>query len=375
MKKLILKIVIFFIPLILVLLPPSWFLYSIKENFFDLENFILNTNSKNYLIGYTYNEKNYKFLKWKTINANSKFEVWSLGSSRAMQFRSEMFDKSFYNAGFTVGRINEFLPFMKSIDKSKYPDVLIVTLDTWMFNSKYDKVDDVIDETKWANSFKIYPDFTTFKSVWGDFIKYKFSPNEKYTTEGYFRVGFNALFKNSGFRNDGSFYYGDQIKKLITKDSTCSDYQFRSTFTKIDKGIERFEYGNSFNPKAFLALEKFIYFCKKNNIKIVLLFPPFAETIDNKMIESGKYTYIQNISKKCYDIAKKHNFEFYDFTSPQKINSGDYEFIDGFHGSEKAYLKILIKMLEAKSILSTTTDLDQLKNDLNNSISDYQVYK
>jgi len=375
MKKLILKIIIFCIPLILVLLPPSWFLYSIKENFFDLENFILNTNSKNYLIGYTYNEKNYKFLKWKTINAKSKFDVWSLGSSRAMQFRSEMFDKSFYNAGFTVGRINEFLPFMKSIDQSKYPDILIVTLDTWMFNPKYDKVDDIIDETKWANSFKMYPDFTTLKTVWGDFIKYKFSPNKIYTTEGYFRVGYNALYKNSGFRNDGSFYYGEQIQKLMTKDSTCSDYQFRSTFTKIDKGIDRFEYGNSFNPKAFEALEKFIYFCKKNNIKIVLLFPPFAETIYKKMIESGKYAYIQNISEKCYDIAKKHNFEFYDFTAPQKINSADDEFIDGFHGSEKAYLKMLIAMLEKKSILSTKTDVDRLKKDLNNSISDYQVYK
>jgi hypothetical protein len=375
MKKLILKIIIFCIPLILVLLPPSLYLFKIKENFFDIENFIENSNSDKYLIGYTYNEKNYKFLKWKIINTKPKYEIWSLGSSRAMQFRSEMFDSSFYNAGFTIGRINEFLPFMKSIDHSKYPDVLIVTLDTWMFNTKHDKVEDVVDETKWINSFKMYPNFSIFKSAWVDLIKDRFSQNKTYNTEGYFRVGYNALYKNSGFRNDGSFYYGEQIKKLLANDSTCLDYQFKSTFTKIDKGIDRFEYGINPNPKAFEELRKFIHFCKSNKINVVLVLPPFAETICNKMLSSSNYTYIDKISKKCDSIAKENDVEFYDFTSPKMISSGDNEFIDGFHGGEKVYIKMLITILEKESNLNKKTSIDRLKNNLNNSISDYQVYK
>ena len=375
MKKLILKIIIFCIPLILVLLPPSLYLFKIKENFFDIENFIESSNSDKYLIGYTYNEKNYKFLKWKIINTKPKYEIWSLGSSRAMQFRSEMFDSSFYNAGFTIGRINEFLPFMKSIDNSKYPDVLIVTLDTWMFNTKHDKVDDVVDETKWINSFKMYPNFTIFKSAWVDLIKDRFSQNKTYNTEGYFRVGYNALYKNSGFRKDGSFYYGEQIKKLLTNDTTCSDYQFKSTFTKIDRGIDRFEFGNKANPKAFEELEKFLQFCKKNSIQVIVVLPPFAESTYNKMVTSGKYEYIKSIPKKCYNITKNYGFECYDLTSPKMISSVDNEFIDGFHGGEKVYIKMLITILEKESILNRKTNIDQLKNNLNNSISDYQVYK
>jgi len=374
MRKFILSIIIFSIPLFLILAPPSWYLYKTKENFFDLENYIKNSNSDKYLIGYTYNEKNYKFLKWKIINAKPKFEVWSLGSSRAMQFRKEMFDKSFYNAGFTVGRINEFLPFMKSIDHSKYPDVIIVTLDTWMFNSKYDKIEDVIDETKWTSSFKMYPNFNVLKSVWEDIIKNKFESEKIYKSDGFYRIGYNALYKNSGFRNDGSFYYGEQIHKLLVNDTTRSDSKFKNTFSKIEKGIERFEYGNTPNPKAFEELEKFLHFCKKNTIKVVLVLPPFAESTFNKMTSSGNYKYIDYIPEKCNNIAIENGFECYDFTS-LTVNATDNEFIDGFHGSEKVYLRMLIKMIEAKSILNNKTDIDRLNKDLKNSISNYQVYK
>lgn len=375
MKKFILQILIFLIPLFLVLLPPSWYLYTMKENFFDLEKLITNPHPDNYLIGYTYNEKNYKFLKWKNINSKPKVEIWSLSSSRAMQFRSEMFDTSFYNAGFTVGRINEFLPFIKSINKSKYPDVQIVTLDTWMFNAKYDKVDDIIDETKWANSFKIYPSFTTLKKAWGDLIKNKLDQNKIYSSNGFLRIGYNAVYKNSGFRNDGSFYYGNQIHKLITNDPTRSDYNFKSTFTKIDQGIDRFEYGKKPNPKAFVALEKFLHFCKKNSINVVLVLPPFADSVFTKMLSGGNYKYFQDFFEKCNSIAEENGFEFYNFTSPTAIKSKDNEFIDGFHGSEKVYLKMLIKMLGTESILNKKTNIDRLQKDLNNSISDYQVYK
>lgn len=375
MKKFIFKILLFSIPLFLVLLPPCWYLFQMKENFFDLESFIKNPSTDKYLIGYTYNEKNYKFMKWKYINAKPKFEIWSLGSSRAMQFRSEMFTASFYNAGFTVGRINEFLPFMKSIDHSKYPEMLIVTLDTWMFNTKYDKVDDIVDATKWTNSFKMYPSYGTLKTVWADMIDNKFSKNKTYAANGYIRIGYNANFKDTGFRNDGSFYYGEQIAKLKAKDSTCSDYNFKDTFLRIANGSDKFEHGNVPNSKAFNELEKFALFCKYNNIKMILVLPPFANVVLDKMISTRKYQYIQKIPEKCLSIAKKYKFECYDFTNPKKLKTNSTEFVDGFHGSEKVYLKMLVQMLEEHSVLNSKTNMNQLNDDLANSLSNYQVYQ
>ena len=375
MRKFIFRIFIFSIPLFLVLMPPLWYLYKAKENFFDLERFLKNSNTEKYLIGYAYNEKNYRYLKWKSISINPKCDVWSIGSSRAMQFRKEMFVKSFYNAGFIVRKINEFLPLMKSIDSSKHPDVLIITLDTWMFNANYDKVDEDIDETKWSNSFSLNPNFQILKSVWKDIIVNKFESEKIYNSNGFNRIGCKALYKNSGFRNDGSFYYGQQIQKLLIKDSTCSDYNFKNTFSRIDRGIKLFEYGNTPNPKAFEELEKFLDYCQNNSIMVVLIMPPFAKATYNKMLTSGNYKYIQHIPEKCNILAKKYGFEFYNFTAPIAINSDDNEFIDGFHGSEKVYLKMLINIMGTKSILNKESNIDKLKKDLDASISDYQVYK
>jgi hypothetical protein len=376
MKKFILKILVFCIPLLFILLPPSLYLFTIKENFFDLESFIINHKSEKYLIGYTYNEKNYKFLKWKELSNRPKQKIWSLGSSRAMQFRNNMFDDTFYNVGYTVGKINEFLPFMKSVSNSKHPDVLIVTLDTWMFNSRYDKLDDLmVDQTKWTNSFKMYPDFPILKSVWNDLIKNKFDSNKIYKDGGIYRIGYNAVYKNSGFRNDGSFYYGEQIKKLIANDSTCSDYNFKGTFLRIDKGINRFEHGKTINYKAVEELSKFLNFCKERKIKVVLILPPFPEATCKRMVLSGNYNYINTIPEKCRILAKKNGFEFYDFTNPKSCNAFDREFVDGFHGSEKVYLKMLIKILESESVLNKFVKIERIKRDLTESISDYQVYK
>ena len=51
-----------------------------------------------------------------------RFDVWALGSSRVLQFRSRMFEKSFYNAGYTMEGVGDFLPFMQSIPAEKYPE-------------------------------------------------------------------------------------------------------------------------------------------------------------------------------------------------------------------------------------------------------------
>ncbi len=57
-----------------------------------------------------------------------------------------------------------------------------------------------------------------------------------------------------------------------------------------------------------------------------------------------------------------------------KYNSNDGETIDGFHGSQGAYLKMLIYMLDNGSKLNHYTDIEKPKNDLNNRQSNYAIY-
>lgn len=117
---------------------PTYILWSSKENFHEIDK-ILNSK-ENYPIGCAHNEVNYHYLKWANLNLNQRRNVWALGSLRVLLFRENMFDVSFYNAGYTVESLNDFLPFLESIPDSKYPEYIIIGLDQWMFNSKYDEL-------------------------------------------------------------------------------------------------------------------------------------------------------------------------------------------------------------------------------------------
>ena len=72
------------------------------------------------------------------------------------------------------------------------------------------------------------------------------------------KIGFAAIFKNAGIRNDGSMSYGNYIQRLINNDSTLFDYNFRDTYQRIKDGNRRFEFSKTLNPKTLEALEKLL---------------------------------------------------------------------------------------------------------------------
>src|SRR6188474_3306231 len=99
MKRFLINLSIFLLPLTLLLMPPCAVLYRTGENLKTVDDAL--TADDKYLIGYAYNEDNYGYLKWKTLT-RKKCRVVALGSSRVLQFRDRMFDAPFYNAGFTI---------------------------------------------------------------------------------------------------------------------------------------------------------------------------------------------------------------------------------------------------------------------------------
>ena len=101
------KTIAFSIPIIMLVLPALLLLKNTGENFTSLKSVI--QNEEKALVGYFYNEPKIKYLKWKTIQKRNRMDIVALGSSRVLQFREEMFDAAFYNAGFTISRTNRFI--------------------------------------------------------------------------------------------------------------------------------------------------------------------------------------------------------------------------------------------------------------------------
>lgn len=362
MKKFISKIVWFSLPIAVVLLVPVITLRSYKENFYHIDEVV--KTDQDYLIGYAYNENNYKYLKYKVLTEIDRVNVWAVGSSRSLQFRREMFSKSFYNAGYTITTIKDFVPFLKSISPDKYPDILIVNLDQWMFNENYDQLKSTPNVIQWTDAFTEFPSYKTIVNVWTDVFQYKYSLLNNGDVKN---IGLNAAVNNRGFRPDGSMYYGNQVEKLLVNDSTANDFEFKDTFNRIRFGSNRFQYGKEFNSNTVEEVKNLLLFCRVHDIELIAFLPPYAPRVYEVMSASGEYAYMDSIQSNLIDLFRSREYSLYDFTNPTQIQSNDDEFIDGFHGGEKTYARILLEMLKTNEKLSEYVNSDRLRRDIDSA--------
>ena len=374
MKRFLINAFIFTSPIIIYFTIPSLLLWKSKENFYRIEKVL--SGSDPYLIGYAYNENNYGFIKWANLQFGDKKSIWAVGSSRVLQFRKNMFDSSFYNAGSTISSINDFRPFIKSIPHSKHPKFIIISLDQWMFNEFYDSLHTTPTIESWQNSYSFFPKLLpTYTTVYTHLFDGKYSfASLMNDTEPRKKIGMNAMMNNTGFRNDGSFLYGEQIKKLLSNDSTANDFKYSDTFDRIRKGNKRFQYCPSVNKKALVELNELLKYCKDKQINVIAFLPPFADSVYNKMSESNHYFYLKEIYSCAKPIFDKYHFEIHNFSSMSLCHSNDSETIDGFHGGEVTYQKLLINMLENGSVLNEVANVKRLKNDLKNKKNNYAIY-
>ena len=336
--------------------------------------FNLNLNKINklnsYHIGFRYsNESKYKKIKLWNIETNKTFKILALGSSRVLQFRDSFFQCTFYNAGYTISKIQDFESFLKSTPKNKYPKLLIIGLDQWMFNKNWSK-DNLNTQLKKYNSV-----ITKESLMQGikPFLIDLFHQNLKIS--GFSdptKIGVDAKSDIKGFRKDGSLFYIKQTNGLLNFDTTVNDFMFSNTKDRIRQGNRRFEHGDSVNNDAIYLFKRFLNFCNSNSIYVIAFLPPFAPSIYSEMKTTNRMNYIFQV----HNELKKHtntykNFELYDFS-----NIGDDSwFYDGFHGSEFCYSNILLQMVRQKSKLLHCVDTIKLRNSIKNAPNQLQVFK
>lgn len=373
MKKLIIRVSIFLLPFLLIIIPPHFFLLKYSELPIDINELLEKTlEDDKHLLGFRYNEELYSYLKFQTF-LNKDPEVIALGSSRVLPFREEMFVSSFYNCGYTVSKTADLIEFIESVPDSANLRCIILGIDHWMFNSRWD---DAKTESSKMNDFltsksKKSLSLVTYLNVWEDYLIR--DDKQKYSG-GLSRFGINAVFENTGFRSDGSMFYGKQIQKLEVGDTTAVDFNFQETLRRIQLGIDRFEHGKEVNQLAVDQLIDFLTLCRERKIHIVAITLPFAERILETMRSSENYKYMELLFAELNPLFGSYDFEMYDYTSLKKLNSSDNDFIDGFHASEKAYLHLLVDLGLKSSYIKGIIDMERLKFDMDNISRSFNIY-
>lgn len=312
-------------------------------------------------VGYSENTAHYKLANCQYYEPS----IIALGTSRVMQFKSDYFiDGIFYNCGGAVaGNYDEYLNFLKNMDDAVLPEVVILGLDTWVFNDNWNKTC-----TDYVGFEKIekenLPVGFIVKSIFEDYIDRKWSVGELDNFPN--NQGFNGKIKNTGYMWDGSYYYGE----LYEFPEEGADFNFLDTYKRIEAGNSRFEYGDCIDSDTMLKLDSLLCYCKEEGIYVIGFIPPFAPAINDALYANGNYGYIDLIAPKCENLFNQYAFEFYDYSSVQQLGCKDDYFLDGFHGSEIVYGMIVQDMIEHRSIVGQYVKQEKLKNMLANRESD-----
>jgi len=362
MQKFVKKLIIFLIPLFLV----GLFIISIlliSSELTSYDSLVKKQFNEDLLLGLAYSNPTLE-IKFKNTKLKNP-EIISLGTSRVMQFRDYFFldpDK-FYNAGGGIRRLKDFNSFIETI-KLDDLKVMIIGLDQYFFNKNFDDLSQ--ESYKYGNQFS-YLNIINNQKVIRDIINGKI--NIFRVLEGK-HLGLTALMYHEGFRKDGSYYYG----RMINNFEEYYDKDFRGTFDRIKFGNRRFQYGDNVNPESLIELKFLLENCKKKNIYVIGILPPYANAVWKKMKSKGNnYQYIFNLFQELKPIFELYSFDLFDFSDIATLGSNDDETIGGFHGSEVAYLRMLIKMTEDNAIMKSYINLNDLKTLLDNVFNSREI--
>ena len=296
-------------------------------------------------LGYSYYDKAYKF---HMTNEVHRPQVLALGSSRIMQVKRPVVnrDYSFYNAGGAIQNARELVLFIDKLDDS--PKLILLNLDQWWFNKANLEADrpfsaSVYDDQKNLDFSKRGQFVCDFYS---DLVKGKIDLVKLFTSN---HIGLNAICNENGFAADGSRYQGDMIKAPELQD----DYNFKNVLGRIRDGINHFQYGDCPDSSMVGVVDAFLDKCVARKIKVVAFLPPFAPYVYKRMQETGKYGYLSQLYDMLLPVFDRHEgCSLYDYTDVTDTGAHNYDFDDGFHGSEIIYNGMIRQMVRQDSTLA-----------------------
>ncbi len=295
-------------------------------------------------------EQNYQgnttaLLKAK-VAASYGAELLVVGTSRTMQFSSQMFPQAaFYNAGGAVSTLGQVLPFLQTLPEDMLPNTLIVGLDQYFFNED------------WVSGFGADNSFSPTVSntdLWGALPQFLHHCGDgkvnfiSLITAGKNVYGIPARVRGSGFVSDGSYRYGSQAS------DNQVDLTFQDSMQRIAQGTNRFQPGQEVYPASIDTLTELLRWCQNHSIRFIGFLPPYAPGVLQAMDATGNYSYMDAIFPNILEIIDNFDGECYDFT--RMPNTFDAEYIDGFHAGDQVYCQMILQMLQQGSSLAQYTD-------------------
>lgn len=271
-----------------------------------------------------------------------KHKILAIGTSRVLQFREEMFNYSFYNMGLMITSLYSVNQLLHQIPKSKLPEIIVLGIDQRNLNHHYQSVERSRSHMPFA-----YKNLTWTKRLELFTSAIKNNQFIPLIVENYDRLisseqaGLNAKLRLNGFRKDGSQYNGYGML-LHYKNKTDYDWKFKTQMDRIEKQVMGYQSESSLEKGFVEDFKEIVKFTKDHNIHLVAFFPPYANSVWEAYNHKSDLSFIEEATKVFNELCDNNSSFFFDFTYME--NTGDGQYLDGFHGSEIVYHEILQHM-------------------------------
>lgn len=333
---------------VLVVLPSALFMWSVYE--ISSGNRIIKDQARSEGVYASSLDQNAMPYKLSLVGAR-KPDVVAIGSSRAMQFREEFFkdDIVFVNAGGAAASLTDMEKFTRAMLEIHQPKSVILTLDFWWFNSDRRNpvrpIQGTVQDFDLAKLYRFWNEVVTRGLPVAEGV-FSLGPSQS-TESGLSVLGLEASYTSSGYRPDGSRLYFDILFGL----RESSDIRFKNTIRRINEGSNRFEHGDNFNHANVLALQNLVDDLDESGVEVVVVIPPLAPSVVRFMSERLElYGYLVEFLNKGEDMG------WLDYQDVESIGAEDCEFIDGFHGGDVVYHRMMLDMSERVGWLADIMD-------------------
>jgi len=269
-------------------------------------------------------------------------EVLVLGSSRVMQFRAGFLDRAphnFYNAGGAIQAVQEIREFLRRLDQSHLPTTIILGLDQPWFNAKTSgdfSARRALNQLDEENTVQFARAMNVSKYVLGDLLAAKITltqlANRTDPTSGCRAIGLSAIMNGGGFRNDGSYQYGEADDPVHQR--------FVEGLDRLANDSDHFASGDRVADGVLVELDAVLRFLKERGVRVFAFAPPFAPIIVDKMKQGGRHQYVQMSTQRLAEMFKSYGFVYVDAFDPRLFGTSDVDMVDSFHGSERIMLAI-----------------------------------
>lgn len=286
-------------------------------------------------------------------------ELVAVGSSHVLQLRAQLANRdpnSFYNAGAPAWQLEQVEAYLNGITHT--PRVLILGMDHPWFNADY--IGDPFAQTDvqrndWEQLFAVNRSFLqdVFAGVPFDSGRYL----SREANGGGVGLGLRAIRDGHAFRNDGSEQYGDF---LIAGFLSPEGERVRH-LQLLANGESMYVRGDAISPEAMAQLTRILDLCAERSIIVIGFLPPFMPSLYDQLVAGGEHQYALSLPVQLQDAFAEHNFAFFDFSDGELLGAADTDFFDGWHASERIYLRLYARMVQAlPNVLGAYSEVEAL---------------